>query len=40
MDNSLLKQILREYDEKRNRHIQEAELRKKDLLAVIQDLQK
>lgn len=34
MDNSLLKQILREYDEKRNRHIQEAELRKKDLLAV------
>ena len=34
MDNSLLKQILREYDEKRNRHIQEAELRKKDLLTV------
>ena len=34
MDNSLLKQILREYDEKRNKHIQEAELRKKDLLTV------
>ena len=34
MDNSLLKQILREYEEKRNRHIQEEKKKKKDLLTV------
>ena len=34
MDNSLLKQILREYAEKRDRAILEADMRKKDLLKV------
>ena len=34
MDNSLLKQVLREYDEKRTRAIIEAENRKKELLKV------
>ena len=34
MNNPLLKQILREYEEKRNRAIQEAEVRKKELLKV------
>ena len=34
MDNSLLKQVLREYDEKRTRAILEAENRKKELLKV------
>ena len=34
MDNSLLKQILREYDEKRNKAIQAAEVRKKELLKI------
>ncbi len=34
MDNSLLKQVLREYDEKRNIAIQEAEYRKKELLKI------
>ena len=34
MNNPLLKQILREYEEKRNKAIQEAESRKKDLLKV------
>ena len=34
MDNSLLKQILREYDEKRNKAVQAAETRKKELLKV------
>ena len=34
MNNPLLKQILREYEEKRNKAIQEAEVRKKELLKV------
>ena len=34
MDNSLLKQILREYEEKRQKAIFEADIRKKDLLKV------
>ena len=34
MDNSLLKQVLREYDEKRTRAVLEAENRKKELLKV------
>ncbi len=34
MNNPLLKQILREYEEKRNKAIQEAEARKKELLKV------
>ena len=34
MDNSLLKQVLREYEEKRNIKIQEAENRKKELLTI------
>lgn len=34
MDNSLLKQVLREYDEKRTRAVLEAEIRKKELLKV------
>ena len=39
MDNSLLKQVLKEYDEKRNKAIQEAEKRKKDLMSVNPRLQ-
>ena len=39
MDNSLLKQVLKEYDEKRTRAIQEAEERKKDLMSVNPRLQ-
>ena len=34
MNNSLLKQILREYEEKRNKAIQEADIRKKELLKI------
>ena len=39
MDNSLLKQVLKEYDEKRNKAIQDAERRKKDLMNVNPRLQ-
>ena len=39
MDNSLLKQVLKEYDEKRTRAIQAAEERKKDLMSVNPRLQ-
>ena len=34
MNNSLLKQILREYEEKRKKAIEEAEVRKKELLKI------
>ncbi len=39
MDNSLLKQVLKEYDEKRTRALQAAEERKKDLMSVNPRLQ-
>lgn len=39
MDNSLLKQVLKEYDEKRTRAVQAAEERKKDLMSVNPRLQ-
>lgn len=39
MDNSLLKQVLKEYDEKRTRAIQDAENRKKHLMSVNPRLQ-
>ena len=39
MDNSLLKQVLKEYDEKRIRAVQAAEQRKKDLMNVNPRLQ-
>ena len=39
MDNSLLKQVLKEYDEKRIKAVQEAEKRKKDLMSVNPRLQ-
>ena len=39
MDNSLLKQVLKEYDEKRTRAAQAAEKRKKDLMSVNPRLQ-
>ena len=39
MDNSLLKQVLKEYDEKRTRAIQAAEERRKDLMSVNPRLQ-
>lgn len=39
MDNSLLKQVLKEYDEKRTRAVQAAEERKKDLVSVNPRLQ-
>lgn len=39
MDNSLLKQVLKEYDEKRTRAVQAAEKRKKDLMSVNPRLQ-
>ena len=39
MDNSLLKQVLKEYDEKRTRAVQAAEERRKDLMSVNPRLQ-
>lgn len=39
MDNSLLKQVLKEYDEKRTRAVQAAEERKKDLMSINPRLQ-